>query len=303
MALRCDTNRQAGPGAARFLGVVLFLCVAASGAVAQHVVGLRAGIIQHVRGEALLDGTKIELPQTTYVQAEPGQELSTTMGLVELLLGPEAVLRMGIFGLLRITENRLDDTRLELEQGSALVEVTREIEGNRIGVRFGNAEVEIVRKGLYRLDAGAGEIRVYGGQATVSIGSRRVKVKEGRMLSLNGDRKAKKFDAGGGADSLHKWAARRSFDLYQVMSRANPQSHWKPLSLGWAVNSDYRVRLFSDRLLREWLTVQHVPLEVKMAMEQEQRKQQAAREYLEQKAIRDRKELEEAQRLGLRNAP
>ena len=44
------------------------------------------------------------------------------------------------------------------------------------------------------------------------------------------------------------------------MSRANPQSHWKPLSLGWAVNSDYRVRLFSDRLLLELLTVQHVPL-------------------------------------------
>ena len=182
MAMRCDSERPVKRTAARFFGAALFLCIAASPAVAQHVVGLRAGIIQHVRGEALLDGTKIELPQTTYVQAEPGQELSTTMGLVELLLGPEAVLRMGIFGLLRITENRLDDTRLELEQGSALVEVTREIEGNRIGVRFGNAEVEIVRKGLYRLDAGAGEIRVYGGQATVSIGSRRVKVKEGRML-------------------------------------------------------------------------------------------------------------------------
>jgi hypothetical protein len=71
------------------------------------------------------------------------------------------------------------------------------------------------------------------------------------MIHLDGDLASAKFDAGV-ADSLHKWAARRSFDLFDATKSSRKQRHWQPISMGWAHNSGYRMRFRSQRLFEEW---------------------------------------------------
>lgn len=284
-------KRSTGAHAIRFMILLLGVGIASGPVGAQHVVGAKAGIVQYVRGHVFLDDKPVDLSSNGYLLMKPGQNLRTEFGFAELLLSPEVYLRMGTSGQLRIEQNRLGDTRLVLERGSAMVEVVQEIKGTQAAVCMAGGEASVKRKGLYRFDAGSGEIRVYGGSTQVSIGNRKATVKGGRMVSLNAGSAVRKFDTKA-SDPLHQWAAQRSFELYQAPLGNRVQTHWQRLSMGWASNSNYRVRFYSERLLREWRTRQHVPLDVRIAAEQAQKRVQEAREYLEQKAIRDRKELE-----------
>lgn len=267
---------------------------------AQHVVGAKAGIMQCAQGEVSLDDKQIKLSKGSFLQVYPGQILRTGIGFIELVLAPDIYLRLGIFGRLRIEQNRLDDTRLALEEGSALIEIVQENKWTRTGICLADGEVEIRKRGLYRFEAGSGEVRVYGGSALVSRTGRKATVRSGSMASLGGELSVKKFDAKEG-DSLHRWAARRSFDIFQALSSPSAQSHWQRLALGWAVSSNYRIRFFSETLLSEWRLIHYVSPEARIAAERQQRRIQAEREYMEQ--INARKEMEASRNPNGRSLP
>ncbi len=225
-------------------------------APAQQVLSTKAGIVQYIEGEVFLVSRLLQDPQvhgsSSYFQMENGQILRTGLGRAELLLHPYTYLRLGENSLLRMEQNRLDDSRLALEQGCALVEVVKKMSGNSLRVRVSTSAVEISKVGLYRLDAGSSELRVYGGTAQVTIGNRRVTIKSGRMVRLEGSLASSKFDANA-ADSLHKWAARRSFNLFLATADTRKQMmNWKPISLGWLRNSNYRMRFYSELAFNEW---------------------------------------------------
>jgi hypothetical protein len=154
-------------------------------------------------------------------------------------------------------ENQLSDTRLALEQGSALIEVVQEIKGNRISVLVSKSVVEVEKAGLYRLDSGSGELRVYGGEAMVVKGDRKKAIKSGRMVYLSGDLASEKFDMDV-ADSLHQWAAQRSFSLFAVTPDTRKQTHWTPVSLGWVRNSNYRMSFYSEFFRYQWIRDQAI---------------------------------------------
>lgn len=250
-------NRLIACRIARSLAMVFLLLTIAGAVSAQQVVSTTAGIIQCVEGDVFLEGKLLQLPRLphgSYLQMENGQSLRTMQGRMELLLNSYIYLRLGENGLLRMEQNQLNDSQLALEQGSVLIEVVQELPGNRTRLRFSTGIVEIRKAGLYRLDAGSGEFRVYGGAALVTIGNRQKTIKTGRMVHLDGDFASPKFNAND-ADSLHQWAAQRSFNLFIASSESRKQLHWNPISLGWLRNSNYRMRFFSqlafDELTRE----------------------------------------------------
>ena len=80
-------------------------------------------------------------------------------------------------------------------------------------------------------------------------------------MHLKGDPTPAKFDAGA-ADSLHQWAARRSFELFSMDFSTRKQLHWQPVSMGWLWNSHYRMRFYSETFYSEWANEQ---LKLKMA--------------------------------------
>jgi hypothetical protein len=231
--------------------IILIMLVFADSVPAQQFLGAKAGILQQIQGEVFLDGNLLRLPRGSYIQLENGQRLSTEQGYLELVLNSGAYLRLGENGLLRMEQNRLDDTQVVLERGSALIEVVDKTRG-RIRVRLSTGYVEINKAGLYRLDAGSGELRVYGGAAVVANGNRKATIKRERMVRLDGDPASEKFDANA-ADALHEWAAQRSFDLFLANLGNDGQVHWKPVSLGWLRNFNYRMSFYSDQFRTWWI--------------------------------------------------
>jgi hypothetical protein len=203
--------------------IILIAAIFADSVPAQQFLGAKAGILQYIQGEVFLDGNLLRLPQSGYIQLENGRSLSTRQGYLELVLNSEAYLRLGKDGTLRMEQNRLDDMQFVLERGSALIEVL-DTTKSRIKVRFSTGFVEIKKAGLYRLDAGSSELRVYGGTAVVANGNRKATIKSQRMVRLDGIPASAKFDAKL-TDALHEWAAQRSFNLFLANFAAGGQVH------------------------------------------------------------------------------
>jgi hypothetical protein len=231
--------------------IILIMLVFTDSVPAQQFLGAKAGILQHIQGEVFGDGNLLRLPRGGYIQLENGQSLSTRQGYLEMVLNSGAYLRLGQNSSLRMEQNRLDDTQVVLERGSALIEVVDKTRG-RIRMNLSTGFVEIMKAGLYRLDAGSGELRVYGGAAVVGSGNSKATIKSERMVRLDGDPVSEKFDANA-ADALHEWAAQRSFDLFLANLGNGGQVHWKPVSLGWLRNFNYRMSFYSDEFRMQWI--------------------------------------------------
>jgi hypothetical protein len=239
---------------AQRVGIIILFLIYASMAQAQRVVSAKSGTIQFVQGEVFLDGRPLQLPPNGYLQMENGQTLQTRRGRLEMLLTPDTYLRLAEDGSLRIEQNRLADTQLVFERGSALIEVVQRMQGSQIRVRFLTGIVEIREAGLYRFDAGSGEFWVYGGSALVSNGQRKSKIKSGRKVRMDGTLTSAELDTNA-TDDLHKWAAQRSFDLFNVSPTSRMQRHWEPISMGWMINYNYHIRFFSPIYYEQWLAV------------------------------------------------
>jgi hypothetical protein len=231
--------------------ILLITLVFTDSVPAQQFVGAKAGILQHIQGEVFLEGNLLRLPRGSYIQLENGKSLSTGQGYLELVLNSDSYLRLGKDGLLRMEQNRLDDTQVVLERGSALIEVVDKTRG-RIRMNLSTGFVEIKKAGLYRLDAGSSELRVYGGAAAVANGNRKATIKSERMVRLDGDPASENFDPNV-VDALHEWAAQRSFDLFLANFSNGGQVHWKPVSLGWLRNFNYRMSFYSDQFRIQWM--------------------------------------------------
>jgi hypothetical protein len=182
-------------------------------ALAQYTISAKAGSIQYLEGEVFLDGNSIQLRKERCFQIENEQILSTKKGCVELLLSPFAYLRLGENASLRMKQNKLTNIQLELNQGSAFIEVFKKLKTDPIRIYISNSIMEIKKDGLYRIDSDPGIIRVYGGEAHITNGDKRIRIKKEKMLILDGPLKTMKFDPCS-ADALQKWAAQRSFVLY-----------------------------------------------------------------------------------------
>ena len=276
--------------------IILIMLFFTDSVPAQQFLGAKAGILQHIQGEVFLDGNLVRLPQGGYIQLENGRSLSTGRGYLELVLNSGAYLRLGKDGSLRMEQNRLDDMEFVLERGSALIEVVDKTRG-RIGVRLSTGSVEIKKAGLYRLDAGSGELRVYGGAAVVANGNRKATIISERMARLEGVPASEKFNANA-ADALHEWAAKRSFDLFLAnLSTVSTggQVHWKLISQGWLRNFNYRMNFYSDQFI-PWMTDQR---NQELAEERQQRQaaqQDQMRPTLEQEQMRQAPEQEQRSR-------
>ena len=227
--------------------LVVWGCAALVGDLAaQKVVSARAGLIAYVQGPVFVDGKRVVLKTARFEQMENGQTLSTERGRAELLLAPNAPLRLSEYSQLRIDDSRLADTRVTLQRGDALIEIVQLPEGDRIQVGLAETVTELTRPGLYRFGmarnaTAQNTLRVYGGEALVRSGTKMTPVKRGMTVDLDPGLAVMKFDRKL-TDSLHAWAARRSFDLFMGDPDAREkQTHWQPAGSGYVENKNFGV--------------------------------------------------------------
>jgi hypothetical protein len=234
------------------LFAAIIISITASGVLpSPQVTSAKAGIIQYVLGKAFLNERPLRLAKDDFVQMENGQSVRTDQGLVELLLASDVYLRLGNNTLLRMDKNRLTDTQLTLNRGSALIEVVEAIKGNRIKIAIPTGAVEIKREGLYRLDVTSRQLQVLGGMALAMSKRKKSLIKSGNAVCLEDKLAPAPFDPDA-ADALHQWSGKRSFAIFEFNPNSHSQTHWKPTSPGWMRNSSFRMTLYSTVFLEEW---------------------------------------------------
>lgn len=186
------------------------LTLLAGGLQAQHVISARSGLVHYAEGKVTVAG--VAVPEKSFVgdfpEIKEGQELRTELGRAEVLLSPGVFLRVAEKSAVRMVSNKLENTRLELLAGTALLEVGDLERDQELAVQIGATGVEFPKRGLYRLDFDPARIRVFDGSAVALNGGQTVTIREGRQAVLAGVITPEKF--GKDTDAFHRWAARRS---------------------------------------------------------------------------------------------
>jgi hypothetical protein len=182
----------------------------AAGAYAQDVVAAKAGLVHYVEGDVTIGGKTVVVKGGDFPEMQKGDELRTVLGRAEVLLGPGMFLRMAENSGFRLLSAAIEDTRLEVTSGSVLIEAAEfEAKHHGIVVRVGSTDIDVMKRGLYRIDFSPAMLRVYEGSAQVIAGGQPVTIKEGRQTVLGALANPEKFNKDRG-DAFHRWAARRS---------------------------------------------------------------------------------------------
>lgn len=229
---------KVGRGLCGFAGVLGMLVPAAR---AQEIISAKAGLVHYVEGHVLLDGRRLQIKAGEFPQIPVGGSVATGRGRAEVLLAPGVFLRLAEFSEVRLLSDDVTDTRLELLQGSVLMECAETVKGNRLAVAFRDASVTIRSDGLYRLDSEPPELRVYDGQASVESGGRVLRVKKGRAVALDGSPMARKFQSKSG-DAFLRWSRRRAETIAMANLPAAHTLHQARIRLrgsGWILLPDF----------------------------------------------------------------
>ena len=197
-----------------------WLFAAALIAPAQQVNVGRPGMINYTEGQVSLDGTEVAYNAVGRAAVAPGEVLQTADGRAEMLLTPGVFLRMDHNTAVKMVDPSLIDTQVELQQGTALVEVDQVARENHLNVVTGGVTTQLTKKGIYQFQANPGLLFVYDGEAVVAQNDRSIEVKKGHTLALGTPEvKTQKFDRDQ-ASALYDWSKLRA----EYVAEANAAS-------------------------------------------------------------------------------
>jgi FecR protein len=206
-AIFCRAASTAGC-VAGYAAIIAASC--APGAWAQSVISAHSGVIHYVEGDVSVDSTPVHPKFAEFPDVKAGQLVATTEGRAEILLTPGVFLRMAENSSVRMLSNALADTRLEVVSGAALVEVGELLEHNAITFVASGVQMELAKKGLFRIDASPASLRVYEGQARVASGSENLTARKGHQIDLDSAKLADtKFETKD-TDAFYRWSSRRA---------------------------------------------------------------------------------------------
>lgn len=191
------------------LTAALFLLSAGGSLYAQNVISAKSGIIHLAEGDVLVNGKTPETKVGVFSSLKPSELLTTAEGRAEVLLAPGMVIRVGEHTTIKMVNNELSDTRVELVEGTINVEASDNVKENKTTILVKDAKISLTKNGIYSFDTKPLEARVWDGEALVEQAGKSTELKEGRVMALDGDAKVAKFDKDN-TDSLYRWAKRRS---------------------------------------------------------------------------------------------
>jgi hypothetical protein len=192
---------------------------------AQSVTSAHSGTLHYFEGDVSIDGIPVQSQAGRFSEVKEKSVLSTTRGRAEVLLTPGVFLRIGENSSIRMLDNRLVSTRVDILSGNAIVESDdpqMDVKDSAVVLLYKDYEIRLVKHGLVEINSDPGQLKVFKGEALVNTeGSdlNRATVKEGRLLPFSAALLTEKFDDRAG-DDLFLWARDRS----QNLSAANMAS-------------------------------------------------------------------------------
>jgi hypothetical protein len=177
------------------------------------------GTLNYVEGHASMGAETLDSKSIGSAELQKGQTLSTDDGRAEMLLTPGVFLRLDNHSAVTMVSPSLTDTRVEVRQGRAMLEVAQLYMQNDIEILQNGATTRVEKPGLYGFDAAENQIRVFDGKAVVRDGDRSVSLKGGHEVLLNSGTpfKAEKFDKKTyEASDLYRFSSLRSAYLSEA---------------------------------------------------------------------------------------
>ena len=226
-------------------GIALIAMTAAAGSgqvttADKYLITAKAGGVNHVEGDVTInraDGRSGILVKGDNV--EIGERVTTgSDGRAEILMNPGSYVRLGANSSFEFASTELDDVRLKVHKGSAILEVFG-TEGFQVDLSTDTARFTLMDTGVYRIDASPN------GTSTVAIWKGKLRagtVEEesyGRGKFVTFDGKAyvvTKFDRDD-MDTLAVWSRNRSKELSKISASLKPSVLRDPL-----INSFYGSR-------------------------------------------------------------
>jgi FecR protein len=197
------------------------------------------GTVNYVEGQATLDGQAINQNSVGSAVVGQGQALQTTNGKVEMLLTPGVFLRLGPNSTVKMVAPSLSDTRVQLVQGQAMMEVANFEKENHIQLALGAADTTIKARGIYEFTTAPAMARVYDGKAEVQMDEHTRNLDKGDQMALdpaNAKLKTQDFDVKKTetSDDLYAWSKLRADYTAQAnMSAAETYAGYGPYTPGW----------------------------------------------------------------------
>lgn len=202
-----------------FASSILAVILSASAFAATDAHSALPGTLNYVEGQANIGSDTLNAGSVGSATLDPGQTLDTGNGKAEILLTPGVFLRVDGNSAVKMISPSITNTRVQLDQGRAMVEVAEIHDQNHLIVREDGVDTQLVKKGLYEFDADKQQVLVFDGKAHVQDGDRIVSVKAGKKVDLNdtGMLKAHGFDKDDYKQSdLYQWSSLRSSYLAEA---------------------------------------------------------------------------------------
>ena len=182
----------------------------------QTVISARAGLICYTEGRVLLNELAVRLAPGRFPQMRTEDVFRSTRGRGEILLNPEAFLRIRDDSAVRLLSNSLTQPRFEVLSGAVILEVEDLQNATFVTAVWRGVTVSAAKKGVFRLDTNPAALRVFEGEALVVSEGRSIKVGKGKVLPFGGAWTCAKFDVRQ-VDSFDRWNGRRTV----IVTRAN----------------------------------------------------------------------------------
>lgn len=211
-----------------------------SKAALNYVISATAGGVNYVEGTVtvlrkagksgfLMKNDKLEI----------GDKVSTgANGKAEILLNPGSYIRLAENSEFEFITTSLDDLKLKLTSGSAMLEVFAD-DDFRVIVNTPGAQFYAIKSGVFRVDVtsgGTSKIEVWEGKARIGDANATV-VKEGQAASVSGGQIAvAKFDRDE-KDALETWSKIRAKELAAINSRLQRKALRDDLISSYSSNS------------------------------------------------------------------
>lgn len=173
------------------------------------------GTVNYAEGQVSVDGRSISQANIGSAMVDAGHVLQTADGKAEMLLTPGVFLRLGPQSSVRMVSPSLSDTRVELVQGQAMMEVADFQKENHIQVTVGGSNTTVRARGIYEFTTNPAMARVYDGKIEVALDGHTRNIEKGDQVALDntnaklksGDFDLKRTEQ---ADDLYAWSKLRA---------------------------------------------------------------------------------------------
>jgi len=175
-------------------------------------------MVSYIQGAVYVDNNLLPDPiVANFPYIKEGGDMRTADGRAEVVMNPGIMMRVGENSTVRMITNRFIDTRVELTAGAATVQLVEVPKDNQFTLVDKAATVALTKAGFYHFYADPPAVKVFSGEARVTMFDTTIEVSAGKMLPLTGSTAtAQKFDKDD-TDALDRWSGRRG----ELVSAAN----------------------------------------------------------------------------------